>query len=212
MLREHYTTSHPIFFLKIILSISAVFLITLIITLVIENNNFEKTQYSTLRRKEILPGESSVVNARYHGASKDQQLFSIAAELATELKHEYLHLVNPEASFRLKDGTELALRANKGQYQYERLLLKLSENVSLSCRDYYVYTHVAQIDLRKESVTGDSPIAGHSLIGTLSGQGFQIVNSGNTVILMGQSRVLITQDISARHISHVSKKDVKDHY
>ncbi len=139
--------------------------------------------------------EPSLVNARFHGADKNRQPFTISADIARNVdpkKTKPVELEMPKADIALEDGAWMALTAESGVYLHKENKLSLVGAVSLfHDSGYEFHTEKALIDLEESVAKGDVPIRGHGSFGEVEGEGFQLLDQGKTMVLTGKSRVLL---------------------
>lgn len=188
----HRYYSRFVFLMKILLSSLAIVLAGMVIAWPKLNSSNQQFPLSFASLSVSTNAVSSVMNARYHGTDKDNQPFSITAIIATESVPGRLNLSTPKADIALLEGRWLALEADSGQYQYDKALLDLEGEVNLfHDSGYQLHTRTAHIDLKGTTASGDSPVTGHGPFGALAGEGFHILDRGRTVLLTGQSRLLL---------------------
>ncbi len=140
----------------------------------------------------------SMVNARYVGTDRDNQPFSITADLAKNLLMgtTAVELEMPKADIALKDGTWLVLTAEAGNYDRDTKMLNLAGAVNLfHDSGYEIRTPEAQIDLDKGTAQGDKAVEGHGPFGDLKAEGFRLENKGKLITFTGKARLLIYSEI-----------------
>lgn len=138
--------------------------------------------------------EANMVNPRYVGADKDQQPFTVTADLARNAVQSaaVVDLEMPKADITLKDGTWLVLTAEHGLYGRASQQLDLSGAVNLFHDQGYEFrTQKARIDLEKGIASGDQPVRAQGPFGELEAQGFHIIDKGGTIYFTGRSRVVL---------------------
>jgi lipopolysaccharide export system protein LptC len=138
--------------------------------------------------------DPSMVNPRYLGIDKDDQGYSVTADLARKLTGDTLavELEMPKADVTLKDGTWLVLTAENGIYQREQQTLDLIGAVNLFHDSGYEFrTSKARLELEKGTAAGDQPVHGQGPFGDLKAEGFVLVDKGKTIVFKGKSKLLI---------------------
>lgn len=154
----------------------------------------------SLSFKKISPAEAedpSMVNARFVGADKRNQPFSITADLAKNvlLGAADIELEMPKADIAISNGSWLVLTAKTGVYNQKGKLLNLQGAVNLFHDSGYEFsTQKATIDLGKGFAEGDQPIRGQGPFGTLQAEGFHIENNGEKFFFKGKSKLVIYQN------------------
>ena len=138
--------------------------------------------------------DPSMVNPRYVGFDKDNQAFSITADLARKLSGELsnVELEMPKADITLKDGTWLVLTAETGIFRRTEKTLDLESAVNLFHDSGFEFrTSRAIIELEKGAARGTVPVHGQGSFGDLSGEGFYLIDKGKTIIFTGKSKLVI---------------------
>lgn len=136
----------------------------------------------------------AVVNATYSGVDRAGRPFTIRAESVHNPPGEphVLQLTRPDAQISLTDGTVLTIAAATGLYQRDGETLDLQGDVTLRrLPDLTVKTEEATIHLGDSTASGQQPVSAASSQGTLSGTGFRIADSGDTVFVTGPARMQI---------------------
>lgn len=138
--------------------------------------------------------DPSMVNPRYLGFDKENQAFSITADLARNLadKSTVVELEMPKADITLDDGTWLVLTARNGIFTQLKKTLILEGAVNLFHDSGYEFqTSKANIDLENGLAKGDQPIRGQGPFGEMQGEGFRLIDKGKTIIFTGKSKLVI---------------------
>lgn len=136
----------------------------------------------------------AVVNATYSGVDRAGRPFTIRAESVRNPPGEenVLQLTRPDAQISLTDGTVLTIAAATGLYRRDGDSLDLQGDVTLRrVPDLAVRTEEATIHLRDSTASGDQPVEATSPQGTVSGTGFRVADSGDTVFVTGPARMRI---------------------
>ncbi|MCH8236857.1 MAG: LPS export ABC transporter periplasmic protein LptC [Proteobacteria bacterium] len=138
--------------------------------------------------------DPSMVNPRYLGIDKDNQSFSITADLARNLGQGSMsvELEMPKADITLEDGSWLVVTAENGIYQRLEQTLKLTGSVNLYHDSGYEFrTAEARVDLEKGTAAGTAPIRGQGPFGDLQAEGFRLIDKGRTIIFTGKSKLVL---------------------
>ncbi len=148
--------------------------------------------FSALKARET--GDPAMVNARYMGSDKNNQLFSITADLVRNAVKDAatVDLAMPKADITLEDGSWLVLTAETGVFSRAAKTLELAGAVNLFHDSGYEFrTERITIDLDNGSAVGTEPVKGQGPFGDLSGEGFVVREKGKTIIFTGKARLLI---------------------
>jgi lipopolysaccharide export system protein LptC len=143
--------------------------------------------------------EPSMVNPRYVGADKENQPYSVTADLARRLTDgpavkgaETLELEMPKADLMMKDGTWVVLTAENGVFVRAKQTLNLHGAVNLYHDSGYEFrTDLAEIDLSTGTASGTSPIEGQGPFGHLKAEGFSLANRAKTIYFTGKSKLIL---------------------
>jgi len=138
--------------------------------------------------------DPSMVNPRYVGTDKNQQPFSITADLAKTRAADSsnVELEMPKGDMMLKDGSWLVLTAESGLYERASKTLDLTGAVTLfHDTGYEIRTQSARVDLEDGSAEGQQPVHGQGPFGDLQSDGFRLIEKGETIFLTGKSKVVL---------------------
>jgi len=103
-------------------------------------------------------------------------------------------LDRPAGEIVLEDGARLSMEAGSGVFNREAERLELSGSVKLEHGLGYTFqSPSATVDLHRARAEGDQPIRGSGPEGEIQGEGFEILDKGRTVKILGKSRLLITR-------------------
>ena len=184
--------------MKVLLPAVAVLLIVLILVwpyLRSEDIRF-KLSFAALTANETE--DPSMVNPRYLGIDKENQTFSITADLARRLAEgsSAIELEMPKADITLNDGTWLVVTAYNGIYKQVKKTLDLSGAVNMFHDSGYEFkTSKVSIDLEKGLAKGDAAVRGQGPFGDLRGEGFRLIDKGKTIVFTGKSKLVIYQGL-----------------
>lgn len=138
--------------------------------------------------------DPSMVNPRYLGFDKDNQSYSITADLARKLAQGSMsvELEMPKADLTLEDGSWLVVTAESGVFRRLEKTLSLTGAVNLFHDSGYEFrTQRARVDLEKGTAEGDAPVRGQGPFGDLQGEGFRLLDKGKTIIFTGKSKLVL---------------------
>ena len=194
--RRRYTHGYSRFvqMMKYLLPAVAMVLVALVAVwphLKTKDNSF-RIGFAALKARET--GDPSMVNARYVGSDKNDQLFSITADLVRNAMKDAatVELVMPKADITLEDGSWLVLTAEAGVFNRAAKTLELAGAVNLFHDSGYEFrTERITIDLDNGSAVGTEPVEGQGPFGDLSGEGLVLRDKGKTIIFTGKARLFI---------------------
>ena len=141
-----------------------------------------------------LADNLSMLNARFDGLDDKNQPFSVTADEATQTpdRSNIIDLAFPKADITLKDGTWLALEAQKGTFDKTDKILELSGNVILfHDKGYELKTDSVQVDLEASIAEGFNIVTGQGPFGSVESEGFRVLDQGDRVYFIGKSKVVL---------------------
>jgi lipopolysaccharide export system protein LptC len=160
----------------------------------------------------------TVAKVKYDGVDAKNRPFSITADTATQPDNakasnsvaptpaagsqdqvaaaaktdSVINLTKPLADMTLQDGAWVAVQADSGVYNRDRSTVDLSGNVELFHDTGLQFdTDAATIDLKNNTAAGNQPVEGQNADGTLTAEGFQVLNDGRLVIFTGRAYMKI---------------------
>ncbi len=180
--------------MKIVLPAIALLLIVLIVAWPHLNVTDARFRIGFADMTLRVADDPAMLNPRYVGSDKDDQPYSVTADIARKLVETAgnIELEAPKADILLKDNTWLVLSANRGVYERSNESLDLLGSVILYHDSGYEFlTEKAKIDLEKSSAEGQDPIRGQGPFGTIEAEGFRMIDRGKTIFFTGKSRLKV---------------------
>ena len=138
--------------------------------------------------------EPSIINPRYYGTDRQNQAFSVTADLARNIGDETLpiELEMPKADIALEDGTWLVLTSETGAYTRADQALDLAGSVNLFHDTGFEFrTEAATIDLKAGIADGTVPVEGQGPFGRVEAEGFRLIDKGRVIHFKGSSKLVI---------------------
>ena len=132
-------------------------------------------------------------NARFTGLDKKALPYTLTADVAIQdgPGADIIRLQRPKADITLKDGTWLALTADKGIHRQKKQTLELTGVVNLFHDSGHSFTTThAEIDLVRGTAEGTQPVTGQGPSGVLTSQGFQFLSKGNIIKFTGKAKLV----------------------
>ncbi|MCL2474242.1 MAG: LPS export ABC transporter periplasmic protein LptC [Alphaproteobacteria bacterium] len=136
-----------------------------------------------------------IENLRYSGMDSKKQPFSLFAAQATKpMAFESIYdLTDLEGEITLQNGTWLDGKAQKGRFDKSSNELWLTGNVNIFRDDgFQVKTEEAYLNINDKIASGIDDV---SILGpyiNIHGKGFNILDSGDTVIISGPVKAVFT--------------------
>ena len=137
-------------------------------------------------------GELEMMRALYVGTDTQNRPFSLTADRAVQSTTEpgVLDLVRPQGELTLKDGTWIAVKADRGRYNDKTGKLLLLGNANLfHDKGYEFKSDEAHIDVKAGNAWGDLPVTGQGPFGEIFSRGFRLFDSGATIVFNGPAHL-----------------------
>lgn len=134
-----------------------------------------------------------MVNPRFTGLDQKALPYTLTADIAIQDNPgaDIIRLQHPKADITLKDGTWLALTADKGIHRQKQQTLELSGVVNLFHDSGHSFTTTqVSIDLVRGTAVGNAPVSGQGPSGTLTSQGFRFLGKGNIIQFTGKAKLV----------------------
>jgi lipopolysaccharide export system protein LptC len=137
--------------------------------------------------------ELRMVNPHYGGLDRYNRPYVVTAAIGRQVpdRNDVMALERPKAVMTVHGGASVVLTAATGIYQSQAQLLDLFADVNLIHENGTRFvTQRAHLNLSDNSAEGHEPVEGHGPSGDITGQGFQVLSKGETIIFTGESHLL----------------------
>ncbi len=138
--------------------------------------------------------ELKMLDPRYAGIDRLNRPYLVTAAVGRQVSNrsDLMSLERPRAVMTVHGGGKAVLSAASGIYQSQTQLLDLFGDVTLTHQDGARFvTNRAHADFSNNTAEGHEPIEGHGPSGDIWGQGFRILDKGDTIIFTGRSHLLL---------------------
>lgn len=145
---------------------------------------------------DVNATEIRMIAARVVGTDEEGRPFTLRAEEAEQVDGllNRILLRKPEAEILAEDGAIIQVSADAGEYTREGETMVFRGNVVLiHSLGYRIETELANIDIPAARAYGDRPVSGTGPNGALSGSGFEILDKGKTVKVLGRSKLILNE-------------------
>ena len=135
-----------------------------------------------------------MLNPRYAGTDRLNRPFVVTAAVGRQLpeRNDLMSLEKPRAVMIAHGGAHIVLTAASAIYQSQPQLLDLFDNVILTHQNGTRFvTQQAHADVAHNTAEGQVPIEGHGPSGDIWGQGFRVLDKGDTIIFTGRSHAIL---------------------
>ena len=145
-------------------------------------------------------GGQEVSNARFTGTDARGRPYTVIADSAAQIEGEpdLIGLEHPKADVTMQGGAWVASSAETGRFRRSDQILDLVGGVSLfHDQGFEIHSPSARLDLKSGTAEGDEKVDGHGPTGTISAQGFRVLDSGARVFFTGPARLVLRPDSQA---------------
>ena len=134
------------------------------------------------------------LDPRYAGIDRLNRPYVVTAAIGRQVPNHnnLMSLEQPRAVMTVHGGAKVVLTAATGIYQSQTQLLDLFGGVTLTHQNGTRFvTRRAHADFSDNTAAGHDPIEGHGPAGDIWGQGFRILDKGDTIIFTGRSHSIL---------------------
>lgn len=145
--------------------------------------------------------ELQMVHPRYAGVDRLNRPYVLTAVAGRKMpeRNDLMSLDRPRGQLLVHGGATVVLTAASGVYQTQARLLDLFGDVTLTHQDGTRFvTRAAHVDFSAETASGHEPVAGHGPSGSVTAQGFRILDKGDTIFFTGRSHLLLDRVSASR--------------
>jgi lipopolysaccharide export system protein LptC len=145
------------------------------------------------RATQAQPDSARVVEPRYQGVDEQNRPYTVtAASAAQQGSSNLVDMDQPKADVTLGDDGWVMLEARHGLHDRDRNWLDLDGDVTLwHANGTTMTTDRAAIDIKAGAASGDAPVAAQGPFGTLTSDGFRLIDRGRVVIFTGKARAVL---------------------
>lgn len=133
-------------------------------------------------------------NLNYSGRDSSNQPYSLTAEKATRPSGttNLFDLDKPHGELTLQNGSWVSGQAQYGRFDQQARQLWLGGNVQLfHDKGYQFTTDEAQVAIDDRYAWGEKPVLLQGGFGTIRGQGFRLLDSGNVMVVTGPAHAVL---------------------
>jgi lipopolysaccharide export system protein LptC len=138
--------------------------------------------------------ELRMLNPRYAGVDRENRPYVVTSAIGRQSskRDDLMSLERPRAEMTMHNGALVVVTAATAMYQSQAQLLDLFGDVNLVHENGTRFvTNSAHIDVAADSAVGNDPVTGHGPSGDITGQGFRVLDKGNTIVFTGKSNLLL---------------------
>ncbi len=145
--------------------------------------------------------ELKMLDPRYAGIDRYNRPYVVTAAVGRQVPNHsgLMSLERPRAELVTHGGAKVVLIGATGIYQSQAQLLDLFGRVTLTHQNGTRFvTRQAHANFSDNTAAGNNPIQGHGPAGDVWGQGFRVLDKGDTIIFTGRSHVVLKGGRSGR--------------
>lgn len=145
--------------------------------------------------------ELKMLDPRYAGIDRLNRPYVVTAAVGRQVPNynNLMSLEQPRAVMTVHGGAKVVLTAATGIYQSQTQLLDLFGGVTLTHQNGTRFvTRRAHADFSDNTAAGHDPIEGHGPAGDIWGQGFIVLDKGDTIIFTGRSHAILIESRPAK--------------
>jgi len=134
--------------------------------------------------------------ARLVGTDEAGRAYEVSAVEARQGEDgtETVLLDRPAGRVTMEDGASLNMEAASGVFDRNAETIDLTGSVTVEHGlGYRFRSESATVDLNEGRASGNEPIDGFGPEGEIHGEGFEILDKGRTVKILGKSRLIVTK-------------------
>jgi lipopolysaccharide export system protein LptC len=138
--------------------------------------------------------ELKMIDPRYTGTDRLNRPYVVTAAVGRQApdRSGLMSLEKPHAVMVVHGGAKVVLTAATGVYQSQAQLLDLFGDVTLTHQNGTRFvTQRAHANVAADTAEGDDPVAGHGPSGDIWGQGFRVLDKGDTILFTGRSHAIL---------------------
>lgn len=138
-----------------------------------------------------------IENLNMTGLDTKDQPYALTATRALQAQNnkDIIRLENPTGEITLEDGTEVKGKALKGRLKESERKLWLGGSVILTHdKGYRFLSEEMNIDMDKSTAWGSQPVVIEGNFGSARGQGFNLYDAGEKMIIKGPAKASIRMD------------------
>ncbi|MDB5382177.1 MAG: lptC [Rhodospirillales bacterium] len=143
---------------------------------------------------QVAPEALRVAQPRYRGLDEQNRPYNVTADIATQAgtSQNILDLINPRADQFLGEGAWVIVESREGRFDRVANRLDLAGDVTLwHDNGTRMRTEQAMIRMNAGYAEGDAPVAAQGPFGTLTSEGFRIIDRGQVVIFTGRAHTTL---------------------
>jgi lipopolysaccharide export system protein LptC len=152
------------------------------------------------RPKNGVPPVASneLVKPRFESIDHERQPYTVTADRAVQNANDpdLIELDQPIADMTMKDGTWVALEADRGLYMQEAQKIDLSGHVRVFQDDgYELKGNRLLIDVKAQTVTSPEPVTGHGPVGKLTAARMNGNGANGVLVFHGPATLTLNQSL-----------------
>ena len=161
--------------MKRALPMGALVIVALVVAYALIPRHIDRTMSLTYQQRGMLHNDLTMTKPRLSGTDQNGNPFVVTADKAIQdpVDRHRATLLGVDADIQFDGGQWLNASAAKGVYDMDASSLKLDGGISLyTDSGYELHTTSADVDLKKNVVSGQQKVTGHGPLGAVSADSF----------------------------------------
>ncbi|WP_236033636.1 LPS export ABC transporter periplasmic protein LptC [Belnapia mucosa] len=178
---------------KRLLPLLALGLLSLVVFWPEIEGNEDRSRVSFRRTVQPRAEGLRVVQPRYQGIDELNRPFTVTADIGTQPgAAEILDLEAPRGDIVLSDGAWVYIQSRTGRFDKPANHLDLAGAVTIyHDSGVMMLTDAAAVELEAGTASGDAPVAAQGSFGTITAEGFRLMDRGGVIIFTGQAHAVL---------------------
>jgi lipopolysaccharide export system protein LptC len=138
--------------------------------------------------------ELRMLNPRYAGIDRFNRPYVVTSAIGRQVpnRDDLMSLELPRAEMTMHGGAVVVITAATAIYQSQAQFLDLFDDVTMLHENGTRFvTKRAHVDVSASTAAGDDPVSGQGPSGDIAGEGFRVLDKGDTIIFTGKSNLLL---------------------
>ena len=151
----------------------------------------------SIGRLTISGTKMTMTEPKLSGYTRDERRYELTANAAVQdaSKVDVVNLEEPRANLEMSDGSTVSMKAAIGVFDRKAGILTLRRDVVVtSTSGYEMRLSQAVIDVRNGNIVSDQPVSVKMQQGTLQGNRFEVIKSGEVVRFDGGVTMMLAPD------------------
>ena len=180
---------------KLILSITAIFLLILILIWPAFEKKDNKLKLQFTSAPKGMDTETKMQKPSFFGVDSKNQPYNISGSSAVQIDKDTIEVGDIEGSLVFEDKSWISITAKKGTINVEKKLANLTGSVNFILNNGFEgSTESVDMDLKNSIAFGNTGVVFQGPPGVLTADNFEVRENGNRIILKNNVNLTINTD------------------